>query len=81
MKIRIYKNRLIWLSKSGGFHREDGPAIVWDNGTKHWYINDKRHREDGPAVEWGDGLRAWYVNGEYLTKDGFNRRKSEDSED
>ena len=23
----------------GKFHREDGPAIEWNDGTKSWYIN------------------------------------------
>ena len=23
-------------------HREDGPAVEWPNGTKFWYLNDKR---------------------------------------
>ena len=38
------------------FHREDGPAIEWDNGQKEWYLNNKRHREAGPAIEWSNGV-------------------------
>jgi len=22
------------------YHREDGPAIMWEDGTKSWYLND-----------------------------------------
>ena len=30
-------------------HREDGPAIEWDNGDKYWYKNGLLHRENNPA--------------------------------
>jgi hypothetical protein len=26
-------------------HREDGPAIEWDNGNKYWYLNGKQLTE------------------------------------
>jgi hypothetical protein len=41
-------------------HREDGPAIIYNNGDKYWYQNDKPHREDGPAVEYANGYKVWY---------------------
>jgi len=27
---------------NGKHHREDGPAVEYYNGTKYWYLNDKR---------------------------------------
>jgi hypothetical protein len=48
------------------FHRLDGPAIEWADGSKEWDVNGKRHREDGPAIEWANGDRSWYVNGVYI---------------
>jgi len=48
---------------NGKLHRENGPAIEWQNGDKIWYINGRRHREDGPAVEYDNGDKVWYVNG------------------
>jgi hypothetical protein len=33
------------------YHREDGPALVYPNGYKAWFINGRLHRVDGPAVE------------------------------
>ena len=43
---------------------------VYDNGTKYWYLNDKRHRTDGPAVEYADGTKEWFLNGvEYTEAD------------
>lgn len=31
------------------FHREDGPAREWINGSAEWWNNDQLHRIDGPA--------------------------------
>jgi hypothetical protein len=33
------------------YHREDGPAIAYADGTKYWFFNDLCHREGGPAIE------------------------------
>ena len=54
----------------GKFHRIDGPAIEYANGTKEWYIDDKLHRTDGPAVEWADGGKAWYIDDKLHRTDG-----------
>jgi len=51
-------------------HREDGPAIEHPDGTKYWYVNDKRHREDGPAIERTNGDKVWYLNGKRHREDG-----------
>jgi hypothetical protein len=52
------------------YHREDGPAIEYANGTKWWYLNDQLHREDGPAVEWDNGDRSWHLNSQRHREDG-----------
>jgi hypothetical protein len=49
------------------WHRLDGPAIEWPDGSTSWYQYGLRHREDGPAIEWyfTDGslmLRQWYYH-------------------
>jgi hypothetical protein len=51
-------------------HREDGPAVEYENGDKEWYLNGKLHREDGPAVEWTGGRKEWYLNGKRHREDG-----------
>jgi len=51
-------------------HREDGPAIIYVNGDKFWYINGKIHREDGPAVEYNSGTKEWWINGKIHREDG-----------
>jgi hypothetical protein len=55
---RWYKDDLL--------HRDDGPAIEWDNGTKFWFKNNQLHREDGPAVECVSGDKSWYLNGKKI---------------
>jgi len=52
------------------FHREDGPAVVWPDETKQWYLDGKRHREDGPAIEYSDGSKEWFLNGKLHREDG-----------
>ena len=55
-------------------HREDGPAIEWQDGSKFWAINGTNHREDGPAIEWSNGDKSWYINGKKLSKSEFLQR-------
>jgi len=43
------KNDKRW-SKEGRYHREDGPAIIYANGTCRYYQDGELHREDGPAI-------------------------------
>ena len=67
---KFFKSRIEYLSESGERHRTDGPAVEYNNGTKHWYINGKRHREDGPAIEYNDGSKEWWINGKPHREDG-----------
>ena len=55
------------------YHRLDGPAVEWANGSKEWYINGQRHRTDGPAIERADGYKFWYINGKEYSEKEFNR--------
>jgi hypothetical protein len=42
---------------------DNKPTLIeYYDGTKCWYLDDKRHREDGPAVEWPSGTKMWYLN-------------------
>ncbi len=61
----------IYLNEQGQLHREDGPAIEYDDCAKFWFLNGRRHREDGPACEWANGSREWYLEGKYYTEDGY----------
>ena len=52
------------------YHREDGPAIEWEDGDKEWWLHGKRHREDGPAVERASGAKEWWLHGYRHREDG-----------
>lgn len=52
-----------WKDKTGRYHRKDGPAIVYPNGSKSWYIHGRLHRLDGPAFDYVK-IKGWFVNGE-----------------
>ena len=56
--VKVFEDRTEWRL-DGSFHREDGPAIVWSNGTKFWYRHGKISREDGPACKYSDGTKLW----------------------
>ena len=64
----VHSNGLREWSKNGKYHRNDGPAVEWDEGTRVWYKNGKLHRDDGPAIEWADGTRFWYKNGDPICR-------------
>lgn len=59
-----------WRNSAGKYHRQDGPAIEWNNGLKEWYIDGKVHRTDGPAKEYSDGTKEWWNNGLLHRLDG-----------
>jgi len=59
-----------WKNADGEYHREDGPAIEYTDGSKVWYLNDNCHREEGPAVEYYNGTKEWYLHGELHREDG-----------
>jgi hypothetical protein len=51
-------------------HREDGPAVIYVDGTQVWHLNGKMHREDGPAIIYADGAQEWFINGKLHREDG-----------
>lgn len=58
----IEDDAVCWY-KNGLLHREDGPAIICNDGTQEWYIEGARHREDGAAIEYADGDKQWFMHG------------------
>lgn len=62
MKKIVLDNCVAYRNDQGLYHREDGPAIEWFNGSKAWYVNGKCHREDGPAIMLYDGSIFWWFD-------------------
>ena len=54
--------------KNGVLHREDGPAIIWEDGTKEWFVNGKRHCTTGAAYVYPTGCKEYWIEGVELTK-------------
>jgi hypothetical protein len=52
-------------------HRLDGPAVVYADGTKEWWVFGVRHRLDGPAVEDPNGSSDYWVNGKQYSEEEF----------
>lgn len=69
-QIMLIQEPIAYVDEMGQFHREDGPAIEYPNGTKYWFCHGKRHRVGGPAVEYHYGDKSWYQNGLLHREDG-----------
>lgn len=66
MTVNHYGDK-IWTNEKGEYHREDGPAIIFKNGYKSWWLNDLRHRVCGPAIERENGNKEWWMRGKDIT--------------
>ena len=51
-------------------HRLDGPAMIYLNGRKEWWVNGKKHRINGPAIIYPSGIKKWYKEGKLHRLDG-----------
>lgn len=67
----IYTNgTYIWFYKNE-IHKNRGPAIETDSGSKMWYKNGRLNRGgDRPAIVRADGRTEWWVNGQRHREDG-----------
>lgn len=64
-----YDDKIAWY-KHGTYHREDGAALEWNNGTRMWYYKGALHRVGGPAVTNPLGNEDWYFEGNLHREDG-----------
>jgi hypothetical protein len=48
-------------------HNEQGPALIFQSGAKHYYIHGKRHRLEceGPAIEGPSDIEEYFINGKH----------------
>ena len=52
-----------WIDDEGFYHREDGPAVVWDDGEQYWARRGRSHFAYGPSILYADGTLAWCEDG------------------
>ncbi len=70
-KIPYCLNKMIkYRDEDGELHRDDGPAIIYADGTQEWYQHGRKHREGGPSVIWPSGTQMWHQHGELYREDG-----------
>lgn len=68
-QITLEDDKVIFV-KDGVPHNDDGPAIIWFNGSLEWRTCGKLHRSNGPAVMASNGTLMWYNNGKRHRLDG-----------
>ena len=57
----------IFINENNQYHRENGPAVIYNEKDFTFYINDLLHREDGPAVVRGDNKYfSWFIMDENI---------------
>ena len=78
--VSLYNAIVFYIKGTKVPHREDGPAIIFNNGKKEWWINGKRHREDGPAIEFPTGDEMWALEGRYYSKEGWFNALSKENQ-
>ncbi len=62
-------------------HRDNAPAIIWDDGSEFWYYNGLNHRDDGPAVIHHNGEMKWYCQGVCFSFPSWCKVMNKTSED
>jgi len=84
-RVEVYSSGRIFWHKPGTdtIHRDDGPAVVYNDGQMWWYQNGKIHREDGPAIVDPKGEQFWSLDGTPYTEEQhaaeMKRRNNKDS--
>lgn len=61
---------LVRVNSAGRLDSDDGPALIWSDGSREWWMDGRRHRVGGPAGERADGSRWWYQCGSLHRDDG-----------
>lgn len=59
-------------------HRLDGPAVIFDTGTKEWQVRGELHRLDGPALEYSNGECEWFIQNKFICSSKDNTLSLED---
>jgi len=52
--------------KDGRLHKNNGPALVNDNGVGTWYQHGQFHRYYGPVEVWSTTKDVWFIHGRYI---------------
>tara|TARA_R110002167_G_scaffold320264_1_gene526090 strand:+ start:105 stop:491 length:387 start_codon:yes stop_codon:yes gene_type:complete len=58
-----------YYNDEGELHNPHGPAVVYADGDKFYYINGKLHNSDGPAIVYANGDKSYYIKGKLHNPD------------
>ena len=61
-----------WRDANNRLHREDGPALIYADGSTEWYYDGLRHCLTGPACFYSYGYKAFWIFGKQVTESEFN---------
>lgn len=70
---KMFEDKTEYYNENGRLHREDGPAIEYNNGSEAWLKNGLYHRIGGPAVTSTVGgaiTKYYWLNGKRHREDG-----------
>ena len=72
-RIKMDNGSVIWVNNNGDFHNLSGPAVIWVNGHKEWYLHGRLHNLRGPAIINADGIKKWWISGIEYSEEEFNK--------
>jgi hypothetical protein len=62
---------------NGKLHRDDGPAVEYEDGINAWYQHGKLHRIGAPAAIGYNGDKLWYQHDRLHREDGAAVEKAD----
>lgn len=69
-QVEVFPDGAIGWRLNGVYHRDEGPAVTWVDGSEFYFRNGRFHRDDGPAVKYSDGTEKYFRNGKCHREDG-----------
>ena len=64
MKSKKYLKIKKVFKKDGKNHRLDGPAVIYTNDSKEYWVNGQKHCSSGPACIYKKIGKEWWFNGQ-----------------
>ena len=71
------RGTITYRNADGKLHNPDGPAAIYTDGGKAYYINGQLHNPNGPALVYTNGHKGYYINGKPLTEVDFKAWQAE----
>lgn len=71
-KVDFYRSYIWYVEGTEIIHREFGPAVEGFDGTKEWYLNNKKHRLNGPALIYPENSwKAYYILNKRINEEDY----------